>query len=107
MTDSGTEVRWDPAEKPGVSNLLGILGAATGQEPSALAEGYDRYGPLKNDTAEAVVALLEPIQARFAELRDDPGETARLLALGAAKAAEIAVPVLDRAMANIGLLPRG
>jgi tryptophanyl-tRNA synthetase len=107
VTDSDNEVRWDPAEKPGVSNLLGILGAATGREPSALAGDYDQYGPLKNDTAEAVVAMLEPIQARFAELRDDPGETARLLAVGAAKAAEVAVPVLDRAMANIGLLPRG
>ena len=107
VTDSDSEVRWDPAGKPGVSNLLGILGAATQQEPAAVAERYDQYGPLKNDTAEAVVALLEPIQARFAELRDDPGETARLLAVGAAKAAEVAVPVLDRAMANIGLLPRG
>ncbi len=106
VTDSDGEVRWDPEAKPGVSNLLGILGAATGADPRSLADEYDQYGPLKNDTADAVVALLEPIQVRFAELIGDPGETSRLLALGAAKAGSIAVPVLDRVLADIGLLPR-
>ncbi|MCP4437195.1 MAG: tryptophan--tRNA ligase [Actinomycetia bacterium] len=107
VTDSDNEVRWDPVDKPGVSNLLGILGATTGRDPEALADEYDQYGPLKGDTADAVTAMLEPIQARFAELTADPGETARLMALGAAKASEIAVPVLDRVMERLGLLPRG
>ncbi|MGI9576968.1 MAG: tryptophan--tRNA ligase [Microthrixaceae bacterium] len=106
VTDSDNEVRWDPADKPGVSNLLGILGAATGKDPVALADDYEQYGPLKGDTADAVVSMLEPIQQRFAELRDDPAETARLLRVGAEKATEVAAPVLDRATAAVGLLPR-
>ncbi len=63
VTDTGDEVRYDPVAKPGVSNLLSILGAATGRTPQACADDYQQYGPLKADTADAVVALLEPIQA--------------------------------------------
>ena len=107
VTDSGTEVRYHPADKPGVSNLLSILGACTGADPETLAEHYSQYGPLKNDTAEAVVELLRPIQERFVALRDDPAETERLLRLGAEKASAVAVPVLARALAHVGLLPRG
>jgi tryptophanyl-tRNA synthetase len=106
VTDSGGEVRFDPVEKPGVSNLLSILGACTGRDPVELADEYPQYGPLKDDTAEAVVELLRPIQERFGVLRDDRAETERLLRLGADKAAAVAVPVLARALANIGLLPR-
>lgn len=106
VTDSDGEVRYDPATKPGVSNLLSILGAATGREPADVAESYSQYGPLKSDAADAVVALLEPIQARYAELRNDRAETARLLQLGADKARTIAVEVMERARTNIGLLPR-
>lgn len=107
VTDSGDEVRWDPAAKPGVSNLLGILGACTGRDPRDVADGYDRYGPLKADTADAVVAVLEPIQARLAELRADPGATSGALGAGADKARNVATPVLDRVLANLGLQPRG
>lgn len=107
VTDSGTEVRFDPTEKPGVSNLLSILGACTGRDPRELADEYDQYGPLKTDTADAVVELLRPIQQRFTALREDPDETERLLRLGAEKATAVAVPVLSRALAHIGLLPRG
>jgi tryptophanyl-tRNA synthetase len=107
VTDTESEVRYDVAAKPGVSNLLSILAAATGRTPEEAAEGYTQYGPLKADTAAAVVALLEPVQARFNELADDPGETRRLLALGAAKAHELAAATLARATTNIGLLPPG
>ncbi|MEQ8839499.1 MAG: tryptophan--tRNA ligase [Acidimicrobiales bacterium] len=105
VTDNDGEVRFDFAEKPGVSNLLSILGAATDRDPSVLADEYEQYGQLKVDTADAVVALLEPIQQRFRELEADPGETARLLALGADKARAVAAPVLARAKSNLGLLP--
>ncbi|MCP3909834.1 MAG: tryptophan--tRNA ligase, partial [Actinomycetia bacterium] len=73
VTDTDSEVRFDIAGKPGVSNLLSILGAATGREPEEVAEGYSQYGPLKADTAEAVIEMLRPIQARFTELATDPG----------------------------------
>ena len=105
VTDTETEVRYDVAAKPGVSNLLDILAAATGTTPQKAAEGYTQYGPLKADTAAAVVELLRPIQERYRELAADPAETQRLLALGAAKARAIAGPTLTRAKANIGLLP--
>lgn len=106
VTDSDDEVRWDPSGKPGVSNLLGILGACTGRDPQVLANQYQQYGPLKADTADAVVALLEPIRSRLADLRADPAETTRLLTRGAEKAREIAVPVLDRVLSNVGLQSR-
>ncbi len=105
VTDTESEVRFDPASKPGVSNLLSILGAATGRTPEQAAEGYTQYGPLKTDTAAAVVEVLAPIQARYAELAADPAETGRILAAGAAKATELASATLTRAKANIGLLP--
>ena len=106
VTDSDGEVRYDPAAKPGVSNLLSILGAATGRDPEEVAGAYTQYGPLKADTAEAVVELLRPIQARVGELRADPGATTALLARGAAKAESVAEDVLARATSAIGLLPR-
>jgi tryptophanyl-tRNA synthetase len=106
VTDTETEVRFDPEAKPGVSNLLAILGAATDQDPVTLAGHYTQYGPLKADCAEAVVELLAPIQARFAELAADPSGVAALLATGADKARAVAAPILDRARHAVGLLPR-
>src|SRR5690625_2265306 len=55
VTDTDTEVRFDPDAKPGVSNLLSILAGATGRDPAEAAEGYSQYGPLKADTAAAVI----------------------------------------------------
>ena len=104
VTDSDGEVRFDAETKPGVSNLLSILAAATDRAPSEVAEHYDAYGPLKADTADAVVELLRPVQARFAELDADPAETSRLLRIGADKARVIAAATLGRARSNIGLL---
>jgi len=104
VTDAETDVRYDVEAKPGVSNLLSILGAATDRDPAVLADDYSMYGPLKSDTTDAVVELLRPIRARFAELEDDPAETARLLRVGADKARSVAAKTLARAKANIGLL---
>ena len=104
VTDSESEVRFDVVEKPGVSNLLSILSACTGESPVALAGKCEQYGPLKGDTAEAVIEVLRPIQERFAELQKNPAETERLLQIGADKAEAIASVVLSRAKENIGLL---
>jgi len=105
VTDTQTDVRFDPAAKPGVSNLLSILAACTGRTPEAVAGGYTRYGPLKADTAAAVVAVLEPIQTAYRMLTDDPGETERILTMGAAKATVMAEATLARARQAVGLLP--
>lgn len=105
VTDSESEVRFDRIEKPGVSNLLEILAACTGDTPEALAGGYTQYGPLKNDAGEAVVELLRPIQARYHELIADRGELQSLLRKGAGKARLVASATLARAQAAVGMLP--
>ena len=107
VTDNDGEVRFDPENKPGVSNLLSILSVCTGESPEEVADRYTQYGPLKTDTAEAVVELLRPIQARYAELRADPSGVTALLAKGAAKASAVAEVTLARAKTAIGLLPPG
>ncbi len=104
VTDSENEVRYDPIAKPGVSNLLEILGAATDQAPADLAKGYTQYGPLKSDAADAVVELLAPIQARYCELLADPGELSSLLRKGSTKARAVASATLERAYDAIGFL---
>jgi tryptophanyl-tRNA synthetase len=105
VTDSESEVRYDPVAKPGVTNLLTILAAATDDKPEALAGNYSQYGPLKDDAAEAVVELLRPLQQRFAELAADPTETTRILATGAAKARAMAGPTITRVRERLGLPP--
>jgi len=105
VTDSDSEVRYDVANKPGVSSLLDILAAATGSTPQEAASGYTQYGPLKVAAGEAVVALLEPIQARYADLISDKGELARLLRIGADRARGVAASTLQRAYDAIGLVP--
>ena len=105
VTDSDSEVYYDVAAKPGVSSLLDILAAATERTPQQAAEGYTQYGPLKNDTGEAVAALLEPIQARYHELIADKGELARLLRVGSDRARAVASVTLQRAYDAIGILP--
>jgi len=104
VTDADGDVRYDPATKPGVSNLLELLGAATDRDPKVVADDYERYGDLKVDTAEALVELLRPLQERRAELAADPGAVAGLLARGAAKATGLASVTYDRAAEAVGLL---
>ncbi|MGQ0433877.1 MAG: tryptophan--tRNA ligase [Microthrixaceae bacterium] len=106
VTDNDGEVRYDPAAKPGVSNLLGILAAATGGDPAALASGYTQYGPLKADAAAAVIDVLAPVQARYHELIADTAALGQVVAAGAAKARTVAEVTLARARDAVGLLPR-
>ncbi len=106
VTDSDNEVRFDPAVKPGVSNLLEIVAVCTGSTPQELADKYTQYGPLKTDAGDAVIELLRPIQGRYNELMTDRGELASLLHKGADKAGDVAAATLDRAYSAIGFLPR-
>jgi len=108
VTDSGTDVR-RAADKPGVTALIEIMNVATGEEPEAIEARYDGggYGQFKTDVAEAVIALLEPIQARFHEFRDDPAELSRLLAVGAEKARAASAPTLAEMYERMGFVPRG
>jgi tryptophanyl-tRNA synthetase len=108
VTDSGTEVRRGD-DKPGVTALIDIMTVATGEDPETIEARYDGggYGQFKADVAEAVIALLEPIQARYREFRDDDAELARLLATGAEKARAASSPTLAQIYERMGFVPRG
>ena len=101
VTDNDGEVRFDPANKPGVSNLLTILAVATDSDPDTVAKGYSQYGPLKADAAAALIEMLRPIQERRAEL--DQATTIELLHHGAERAQERAAVVMDRVLAAVDL----
>jgi tryptophanyl-tRNA synthetase len=106
VTDSGREVRYDPEEKPGVSNLLEIMNVATGEPIDALERRFDGagYGQFKEDVGEAVVRLLSPIQERFEALRADERELQRLLAVGAEKARRASEPTLEAMYERMGFV---
>jgi tryptophanyl-tRNA synthetase len=107
VTDTDGEVRYDRAAKPGLANLLELLAAATDSTPAAVAEGYSRYGDLKNDVAGALVAMLQPVREHRTELADDPGYLTAVLAEGAAKARAVAGITYARAAAAMGLVAPG
>jgi tryptophanyl-tRNA synthetase len=98
-------VRWDPKGKPGVSNLLELLAALKGGKPAEIAAGYESYGRLKADAAEAAIETLRPLQDRYRELAQEPASVRAVLAEGAVRASEVASRTLERAQAAIGLLP--
>ena len=108
VTDSEGVVRFDPAGKPGVSNLLSILAIVTGRTVPEVEADFDglQYGALKGAVAEAVVEAFRPIRKRTLELLDDPAELDRLLAVNAGRAETIADATLRRVYDAIGLLPR-
>lgn len=106
VTDSDGVVAYDRENKAGISNLLDILSAATGTPIPQLVEQYSQYGPLKKDTGDAVIAVIEPIRSRYNELMNDKSQLAQLLKIGNQRAREVAARTLDRTHKAIGLLPR-
>jgi tryptophanyl-tRNA synthetase len=106
VTDSGSDVRYDPPGKPGISNLLEIMSVATGEQIPALEARYDGggYGQFKTDVADAVVALLDPIRTRYDELRGDPAELQRMLEQGADKARAASAPTLEQMYERMGFV---
>ena len=107
VTDTETEVRYDPDAKPGVSNLLSVLAAVTDRPVDTVAADFagQGYGALKTATADAVVAFAEPFAKRTAALMDDLGELDRILALGAGRAGAVAEATLRTAYERVGFLP--
>ena len=105
VTDSGREVRRGPG-KEGIANLIDIMSVATGEEPDAIESRYDGagYGQFKSDVADAVVALVAPIQERYRELRSDVPELQRLLGIGADKARETSAPTLEQMYERMGFV---
>lgn len=107
VTDSGSEIRMSD-DKPGVSNLLTILSAITNQTIESLEAHYlgKGYGQFKMDVADALVAFLAPIQARYALIRADESKLRQQLHDAAAKASARAKPTLQRVQDAIGFIPR-
>ena len=106
VTDSGSDVRHDPEQKAGISNLIEIMAIATGQEIPAIEARYDGggYGAFKEEVGEAVVALFDPIRLGYEELRADPAELERLLGLGAEKARVASAPTLEQMYQRMGFV---
>jgi tryptophanyl-tRNA synthetase len=104
VTDSGRDVVFDPVAKPGVANLLTILAACTGTTPAAAAVHLDTYRDLKVAVTAGVIAVLGPLQGRYADICADPAAVVAMVRDGAAKAQELAAPALARAKTAIGLL---
>jgi tryptophanyl-tRNA synthetase len=106
VTDSEREVRYDPENKPGVSNLLTIQSAVTGAAIDKLVEGYEGrgYGDLKADTADAVVEFVTPLKARVDELLGDPTELTAILHDGAERAREVSGKTIANVYERLGFL---
>jgi len=106
VTDMDNEIGYDPANKPGLSNLIAIHAALTDTTAEAVVKEFagQGYGHLKAAVAESVVAFAEPFTARTNELLDDPAELDRILARGADRARAVAGPTVDLAYERVGFL---
>lgn len=107
VTDTLGEVAYDPAGQPGLANLIEILAACSNRTPQEVVKEFKggQYGPLKAAVAEAVVQMLEPVQAEYAKLMADKGELHNILAKGADKARDQAAQTLGRVMRKVGYVP--
>ncbi|MEU8247111.1 tryptophan--tRNA ligase [Nonomuraea sp. NPDC048916] len=107
VTDTGSEVLFDEANKPGVSNLLRIQSALTGTPIPELVTRYagQGYGTFKKDVAEAVVDAFTPIRERTEKLLSDEAELDRLLAIGAERASAVAEQTMIEVRDRVGFLP--
>jgi tryptophanyl-tRNA synthetase len=106
VTDSGSEIRADDEAKPGITNLLRIYSALTGETVASLEQRYAGagYGPFKKDLAEVVVGAFAPIRERTEKMLADEAGLDRLLAQGAARARQVAGPTMVTVRDRIGFL---
>ncbi|MGI5195341.1 tryptophan--tRNA ligase [Streptomyces sp. CA-288835] len=107
VTDTGTEIRYDAANKPGISNLLSIYSTLTGAGIAELEQKYagKGYGALKTDLAEVMVDFVTPFRERTQQYLDDPETLDSILAKGAEKARAVAAETLSQAYEKVGFLP--
>jgi tryptophanyl-tRNA synthetase len=108
VTDADGEIRFDSENKAGVSNLLGIYSAVTGESVDALVSALSGkgYGDLKSAVADAVLSVIEPIRNRANDLLADESELDRLLGLGAERANAQAERTLADVYEKIGFIAR-
>ena len=106
VTDPGSEIRADPEAKPGVTNLLRIYSALSGEPVAALEANYSGagYGGFKKDLAELIVASFAPIREKTQQILADEAGLDRILAHGAARARQVAGQTMSAVRDRIGLL---
>jgi tryptophanyl-tRNA synthetase len=104
VTDSGSEIRFDPEQKPGISNLLTIYSALSGRAVSVIEEEYAGrgYGDLKKDLAELVVDFVTPFRDRTLELLEDQQHLLDILEAGRQQASAIAENTLRDVFSRVG-----
>ncbi|MFI5802695.1 tryptophan--tRNA ligase [Streptomyces sp. NPDC051561] len=107
VTDTDTVIRFDPENKPGVSNLLSLTSTLTGRSIAELEAEYEgkMYGALKTDLAQIMVDFVTPFRTRTQQYLDDPETLDAILAKGAEKARAVAAETLAQAYEKIGFLP--
>jgi tryptophanyl-tRNA synthetase len=107
-SDEQANIYFNVAEKPGVSNLLSLLSCTTGQSIDSLVPQYEdkMYGHLKGDVAEAVVAMLAPIQEKYQQYRNDQAFLDSVMRQGADKASERASNILTSVYDSIGFIEK-
>jgi tryptophanyl-tRNA synthetase len=107
VTDAGDEVRADEQAKPGVTNLLRIYSALSGEPVAEVQAKFagSGYGAFKKELAEIVVDAFAPVRERTEKLLADEGELDRLLASGAARAQVLATETMNRVRDRVGFLP--
>jgi tryptophanyl-tRNA synthetase len=106
MTDAGREVKYDVAEKPGISNLLTIHSALSGRTITELENEFDGkgYGDFKAAVADVVVEYLRPIRARAMELLEDEKHLLQILHQGSEKARAVAQGTIETTYKNLGVV---
>ncbi len=110
VTDSQEppQIFFDAENKAGVANLMGLLSVATGKSFETIEQEYQgkMYGHLKVDTADAVIAMLEPVQSRYKAIREDKSYLDQVMKIGALKASERAALTLAKAYQAVGFVAR-
>jgi tryptophanyl-tRNA synthetase len=107
VTDTGREIHYDSAAKPGISNLLVIYSALSGRSIDDLVTAYGGkgYGALKSDVGQALADFVTPLRQAVAGYTDDPTELDKLLARGAERARDVAGQTLRAVYNRVGFLP--
>ena len=105
VTDSGTEIIYNPDKKPALANLLNIFSSFSGESVKALEKKYASkgYKKFKDDLAEVIISFLKPFQKKLAELEKNPSYTKKVLKKGAEKVAPLAKETLKKVKKAVGL----
>ena len=106
VTDSENVVRFDPENKPGISNLMCIYGAITGKTEKEIEEEFagQGYGAFKTAVGEKVVEKLKPVQEKYKELLENPKYLEEIYTKGAEQARKLASKTLETVKTKIGIL---